>query len=405
MSKKLIIIGWGFAGLRIYYRLRKNKKFEIKVVDSRKSSSMKPVMPEVAFEGMSVEKSQIKFSEIFSWDTFINAWVKKIEAEKNKVLLDNGEELEYDYLVVSAWSKKDYWAIKWLEENWYSMCDDNHAPKLWKALENFKWWTILIWSAASKWWTRVKAPKWEAPCEWPIWEAMFMVRKYLMDKWLYDKTKIEVFTPWRIFFEDVWEVGRWAIAGLMKKFNMNLNFSKIVKDVKSDLVEFEDGTSIKSDLTMMIPIYKGYDFVFDSKIWDENWMIPTDREMRHLDYKNIFSAWDWNALAMPKLWHIAIMQADIVVASLLNEVGKTVKIPEFKPEVLCIMNMGQWEAWIVFSDVSLGGKTDMVWHWKWQSFFKDQFDTYNIMTKWKMPPAIWEHIFKWAIKMFGVGKK
>jgi hypothetical protein len=34
---------------------------------------MKPVMPEVAFEGMDVEKSQIKFSEIFSKDTFINA--------------------------------------------------------------------------------------------------------------------------------------------------------------------------------------------------------------------------------------------------------------------------------------------------------------------------------------------
>jgi sulfide:quinone oxidoreductase len=43
---------------------------------------------------------------------------------------------------------------------------------------------------------------------------------------------------------------------------------------------------------------------------------------------------------MPKLGHIAVMQADIVVASLLNEVGQKVKNPEFKPEVLCIMNMG-----------------------------------------------------------------
>jgi hypothetical protein len=52
----------------------------------------------------------------------------------------------------------------------------------------------------------------------------------------------------------------------MKKFNMTLNLSKVAKEVKSDSVEFEDGSSIKSDLTMMIPIYKGYDFVFDSKI-------------------------------------------------------------------------------------------------------------------------------------------
>jgi hypothetical protein len=69
------------------------------------------------------------------------------------------------------------------------------------------------------------------------------------------------------------------------------------------------------------------------------------------------------------------------------------------------MNMGHWEAWIVFSDVSLGWKYDMVWHWNWQAFFKDQFDAYNIRTKWQMPPAIWEHIFKWMIKMFGMWKK
>ncbi len=405
MTKKLVIIGWWFAGLRIYYNLRKNKNFEIKVVDSRKSSSMKPVMPEVAFEWMNVEKSQIPFERIFTSGDFINSKVEKVDTENNKIILSDWNELEYDYLVLASWSKKDFWAVKGLECNGYSMCDDIHAPKLWKALEQFQWWTITIGSAASKWWNRVDAPHWEAPCEGPIWEAMFMVRKYLIEKWLYEKTKIEIFTPWKIFFEDVWEVGRWAIWVLMKNFNMNLNISKVTKEVKKDSIEFEDWTSIKSDLTMMIPVYVWHDFVFESKIWDENGMIPTDEMMRHLDYKNIFSAWDWNALAMPKLGHIAVMQADIVTASLKNEVGENVKIPEFKPEVLCIMNMWNWEAWIVFSDVSLGWKIDMVWHGWWQAFFKNQFDAYNILTKWKMPPSVWEYFFKVMIKIFWMGKK
>ena len=405
MAKKLVIIGWGFAWLRVYYKLKNNKNFDIKLIDPRISSSMKPVMPEVAFEGMDVEKSKISFSKIFSWNTFINAWVEKVDAKNNKIILDNKEELEYDYLVVAAWSKKDFWAVKGLEENGYSMCDDTHAPKLWKALEKFDGGTIVIWSAASKWGNRVDAPKWEAPCEGPIWEAMFMVRKYLLEKWIYDKTKIEVFTPWKIFFEDVWEVGRWAIWWLMKKFNMNLYNSKIVKEVKKDLIEFEDGTSLKSDLTMMIPIYKWHDFVFKSEIWDENWMIPTDKKMRHLDYKNIFSAGDANALSMPKLGHIAIIQADIVVASLLNQVWEKISIPEFKPEVLCIMNMGWLEAWIVLSDIQLWGKYDVVWHGSWQWLAKKSFDFYNIITKWKMPPKIGEHLLKKAILAFWVGKK
>jgi hypothetical protein len=34
---------------------------------------MKPVMPEVAFEGMKVEKAQIPFSKIFKNNIFINS--------------------------------------------------------------------------------------------------------------------------------------------------------------------------------------------------------------------------------------------------------------------------------------------------------------------------------------------
>jgi sulfide:quinone oxidoreductase len=59
--------------------------------------------------------------------------------------------------------------------------------------------------------------------------------------------------------------------------------------------------------------------------------------MRHLDYKNIFGAGDLNAITMPKLGHLAVMQADIVTAQLLKEVGENVTIPEYKPEIICIM--------------------------------------------------------------------
>jgi sulfide:quinone oxidoreductase len=62
------------------------------------------------------------------------------------------------------------------------MCDDNHAPKLWEALENFKGGTINIGSAKSSWGTRVEIPNWIAPCEGPIGEAMFMIDYYLRNK-------------------------------------------------------------------------------------------------------------------------------------------------------------------------------------------------------------------------------
>jgi sulfide:quinone oxidoreductase len=126
--------------------------------------------------------------------------------------------------------------------------------------------------------------------------------------------------------------------------NIGLLQNHAVKEVLKDKVIFENGEEIESDLTIMIPIYKGQQFLIDSKLGDEKGFLPTDEGMRHLDHKNIFGAGDLNALTMPKLGHLAVKQADIVTAQLLNEVGKNVKIPKYEPEILCIMNMGGSEA-------------------------------------------------------------
>jgi len=406
MTKKLVIIGWGFWGLRTFYNLAWNKNFEITLIDRRETSSMKPAMPEVAFEGKAVEKTRFPLKPVIEgkWATFINDEVIKIDP-KAQIVKTKNSEIEYDYLVVTAGAKKDFGAIKGLEENGYSMCDDEHAPKLWEALKNFKGGKITIGSAKSSWGTRVKIPNWVAPCEGPIGEAMFMIDHYLRKKGLREKTEINVFTPGEIFFEDIDDAVRGAVGGLMGAKKINLLMEKVTTEVTDKSIKFEDKTELESDLTIMIPVYFGQKFLMDSGLSDEVGLLPTDRSMRHLDYKNIFGAGDLNAITMPKLGHLAVMQADIVTTQLLNEVWGNVKIPEYKPEILCIMNMWGNEAGIVLSDIQLWGKYDMVWHGKWQGLTKKSFDLFNIMTKWKMPPKIGEHMLKKAITTFGMWKK
>ena len=407
MAKKLLIIGWGFWGLRTFYNLAWDKNFEITLIDKRVTSSMKPALPEVAFEGKDVNKTRFDLRSVVEGKgaKFINDSVKTIDAEKNSLTLETGATVEYDYLVVSAWANKAFTDVAGLEKHGYSMCDDEHAPKIWEALENFKWGKIMIGSAKSTWGTRVKSPDWVAPCEGPIWEGMFMIHHYLEKKWLRDKTEITAFTPGEPFFEDIWDDVRNWVGWLMEQKKIGLLQNHEVKEVKEKSIVFENGEEVESDLTIMIPVYKGQQFLIDSKLADEKGFLPTDEAMRHLDYKNIFGAGDLNAITMPKLGHLAVMQADIITAQLKNELGWKMEIPKYKPEILCIMWMGGNEAAVVLSDVNLGGKYDVVWYGKWQGLFKKQFDLYNILTKGKMPPAIGEHMFKWAVKKFGGWKK
>ena len=406
-KKHLVIIGGWFGGLRTFYNLASNKHFEITVIDQRQKHLMKPVMPEVAYEWKDVAEAQFDIQPIIEskGHTFIQEAVEKIDAENNTVITVNGEKVIYDFLQISSGAYKDFWAIDGLEEFGYSVCDDVHAPKLHEALKNFTWGKIAIGSAKSHWGKRVDAPDWWAPCEGPIWESMFMIDHYLRQNGLRDKTEINVFTPGEIFFEDIGDDIRVAVGGLMWAKNLNLHLSKVATQVTDTSVKFEDGTELESNLTVMIPVYRGPDFIRNSWLGDEAWMLPTNTQMQHLDHANIFWAGDVNAITMPKLGHLAVMEADIVTAMLKNAVGQKLEVPEYKPEILCIMNMGWLEAGVVLTDLKLGWKYDIVWHGMRKGIFKRWFDAYMIKTKGHVPPHFGIAIFKKMVKMFGMWKK
>jgi sulfide:quinone oxidoreductase len=87
-----------------------NKKFDITLIDPREQSSMKPAMPEVAFQGKAVEKTRFALRPVIEGRgaTFLNNSVVKIKPKKQVVILDDKSEIEYDYLVVTAGAKKDF---------------------------------------------------------------------------------------------------------------------------------------------------------------------------------------------------------------------------------------------------------------------------------------------------------
>ena len=114
--------------------------------------------------------------------TFIASAVTSIDPKKNTVSLENGTTLSYDYLFITMGAHKDFGAIPGHEEFGYSMCDDVHAQKLAKAVANFNKGKIVIGSAQSTWGTRVECPPFQAPCEGPIGESMFMLHHLFTKK-------------------------------------------------------------------------------------------------------------------------------------------------------------------------------------------------------------------------------
>ena len=389
MKTNIIIMGGGFAGLRAYYRLTQhNHNFDITIIDKRKQLLEKPSLPEVAFAGNPVSGVLIDLKEPVEHKggKFINAEVVKINPKLKHLHLDNREKLDFDYLIIASGAIKDYDAIEGFNDYGYSMCDDVHAVALWKAIQKFTGGNIVIGTAKSTFGSRVNAPYLVAPCEGPVGEAMFMIDYDLRKRHLREKSLITVFTPGEIFFEDVGDTVRNKVGGIMQKRGITLSNNKVVTKITKDEIFFEDGTKMPCDLAVIIPPYKALPLFNECDLGDDMGFIPTDKTMKHLDYDAIYAIGDINALAQPKLGHIAVHQADIAVSAILKEINGEGEIIAFEPSVFCIMNMGGLDATLIYSDNLYHGKNDLAFHNPISRMMKWSFDNYYFFTQGHMFP-------------------
>jgi sulfide:quinone oxidoreductase len=389
MKTKIIIMGGGFAGLRAYYHLTKHDhNFDITVIDKRKLLLEKPALPEVAFAGKPVSSVLIDLKNPIEQKggKYINAAVVKINPKLKHIHLDNREKLDFDYLIIASGVIKDYDAIEGFEKFGYSMCDDIHAVELRERIQKFKGGKIVIGTAKSTFGTRVNAPNLVAPCEGPVGEAMFMIDYDLRKRHLREKSIISVFTPGEIFFEDVGDTVRNKVGAIMQKRGITLSNNKVVTKITKNEIFFEDGTKMPCDLAVIIPPYKALPIFKECGLGDEAGFIPTDITMKHLDYEAIYAIGDINALAQPKLGHIAVHQADIAVSAILKEINGKGEIIKFEPRVFCIMNMGGLDATLIYSDNLYQGKNDLAFYNPISRMMKWSFDSYYFFTQGHMFP-------------------
>lgn len=389
-KKKIIIIGAGFGGLRFLYDIKKHFKndMDITIVDERETSLEKPSLVEVALAGRPVNHTQIPIKNIASSQNvdFINSGAYRIDPKSNLVTLKNGSRINYDYLVIAAGASIDYAAIPGFKEYGYSVCDDYQAPRMWEAINSFKGGNVVIGAARTRWDEKSTDIKLDVPCEGPVGEIMFMIDFFLREHDLREISTINAFTPGKIFFDGVGPRIHEKIESLTVRKDIRILKEKVISRIDMKSVHFQDSTELPSDLTIVIPPYKGPDLVRESGLGDRYGFIRTHKSMRHTEYENIFVVGDCNANSMPKLGHIATIQADVAASSLIKEITGEGEVMEFIPEVFCIMNRGGSEATLIFSDTLFGGRMDKTLNGPLAHMMKWGFDVYSYYTRGKLPP-------------------
>ena len=107
---KVVVIGGGFGGLNVVKSLKKSH-LEVFLIDKKNHHLFQPLLYQVASAALSPADIATPLREIFSMQkntTVMMGTVQKIKKDEKKILLENGETISYDFLVIAIGARHSY---------------------------------------------------------------------------------------------------------------------------------------------------------------------------------------------------------------------------------------------------------------------------------------------------------
>jgi NADH dehydrogenase len=99
---KIIVVGCGFAGLN-FAKALKNSEYQITMIDKFNHHLFQPLLYQVATASISPGEIAYPVREVFAGAkniTTLMGEVTEFRPQNKRVVLANGETLDYDYLVI-----------------------------------------------------------------------------------------------------------------------------------------------------------------------------------------------------------------------------------------------------------------------------------------------------------------
>ncbi|MCB0724967.1 MAG: NAD(P)/FAD-dependent oxidoreductase [Ignavibacteriae bacterium] len=344
--KRLLILGAGTSGTMLankFYNEVDSKEWEITVVDNVKTHYYQPGFLFIPF-GIYEEKDVIKpKSELFNEGiNVVYKEIDKVEPGKNTVILEDGEELGYDWLIIATGARIAPEEIEGMNGPlWQKDIFDFYTIEGAKALEE----KLKDWEGG-----KMVINIAEMPIKCPVapLEFAFLADYYFTKKGMRDKVEISFVTPLSGAFTKP------KASKLLGNYLEEKNV-KTVTDFNIGRVD-NDGKKIVSwdemeepfDLLVSIPTNKGADYIERSGMGDELNFVPTDKfTLRAKDYENIFVIGDATNLPSSKAGSVAHFQSEVLFENLMHAVKDEPLTAQFDGHANCFIESGFGKAFLI----------------------------------------------------------
>jgi sulfide:quinone oxidoreductase len=418
----IVIIGAGIGGMPTAYELKAKlgNNHKITVVNAVDYFQFVPSNPWLAVGWSKREKITFPIRPYLEKKgiNFIAQPVSKIDAENNMLEIANGDNLKYDYLVITTGPKLSFDEVPGSGPNGghtHSICSVDHAEVTWDAYQKFlkNPGPVIIGAMPG------------ASCFGPAYEFTFIVNRDLRKKKLRHKVPITYVTsePY---------IGHLGLGGVgdskgMLESEYRNNDVKWITNAKVTKVEMGkmfvaehdmQGNVIKEHelpfkFSMMLPAFKGVDPVASVEgLCNPRGFVLIDEYQRSKKYHNIFAAGVCVAIppvevtpiptGAPKTGYMIESMVTAIVHNIAADINGEVANAKGTWNAICLADMGDTGAAFVALPQIPPRNVNWIKKGRWVHLAKVAFEKYFM---YKMKKGTTEPIYeKYVLKSMGIEK-
>ena len=344
--KNLVILGAGTAGTMMTNHLDSKlskEEWQITIVDQNKTHYYQPgflFLPFDIYSTKQVKKDGTKF--IPKRAKYVQKKIELIKPDENKVLLESGEIISYDILIVATGTNIAPEEIEGMAgPQWYKSIFDFYTYEGAKALRD----KLRTWEGG-----KLVVHISEMPIKCPVapLEFAFLADSFFKNKGMRDKVDITFVTPLSGAFTKPKATA--ALHYLLEEKNIaevtDFNIERVDYE-NNKIIDYAD-VEVAYDLLVTVPTNMGDALIERSGMGDDLNYIPTHKAtLQTKDYENVFAIGDATNLPASKAGSVAHFEAEILTENILRFINNEPLKEEFDGHANCFVETGNGKALLI----------------------------------------------------------
>ncbi len=281
---RVVVIGAGLGGLPTAYELRHylGASHEVMLVSEFPKFTFVPGLVQVGLGHIPLDRVQLDLATLAQRHglTWRLGKVEKVNPIDRRIFTADGA-VDYDYLVIASGSELANDLVPGLGVYTHSICTPHHALSARASWEAFcaQPGDLVVGAAPG------------AGCFGPAYEFVLMAEADLRRRGLRDRVNITYITPEPY-------IGHLGIAqvhraqklteALMAERGIRTITNAQITAITPQQVHLADGRTIDFAYSMILPAFRGAEFVRQSGLGNEKGFLPVLPTLRHQEYANIY---------------------------------------------------------------------------------------------------------------------